>query len=589
MARQPLPDILAPHSADIIDAVLGNSRKDGDTSWHRREMDYPINRVRVGRRLRPLRDVSGLADSMQEIGLINRINLLPDGTLIAGRHRLAAAQSLGWETIPAVILELGELDTELAEIDENLRRTELTVLEQAQHFARRDEILRAKGLRAAASNGRNQYTEVGAPGAPTITTADMAEQMNISERAAQERLQIARAILPAVQDALASHPVANSTKGLLAIARQDEATQVAIADMLVDGGVASVTDALGILERLRKEAEVEEMRQSVVKSEESGSRQQGAELAKCRICKRPLTDPEHAAAGIGPCCAAKEAAGGDGGADAADWAEAWRERHDDTRLSRCQRLAAAIVPWAQAWTDDKGRTWRDVADKNPQHANSPFRQDLEAECKRRNIDVVGHALADTIRIIFDVLPTWSRPVWSDDTVQPEATPVSQRDGYDSDEWYTPAAYIEAARAVMGEIELDPASCALAQTVVKAARYIDKEHDGLRMPWCTPALWLNPPYSASQAWVDKLLDEFDDERTDAAIVLVNNATETRWFQAMLRRFPVCFPAARLQFWRHDHENVGARQGQALFILTRDERMRMQFASQFGQFGPVLSIH
>ena len=149
-------------------------------------------------------------------------------------------------------------------------------------------------------------------------------------------------------------------------------------------------------------------------------------------------------------------------------------------------------------------------------------------------------------------------------------------------------YIEAARLVLGEIELDPASCALANTVVKAERYIDKAHDGLRLPWCTGGLWLNPPYSATQEWVDKLIEEYDGERTDAAIVLVNNATETRWFQALLRRFPVCFPSSRLQFWRHDHENVGARQGQALFLLTRNRAQMGNFTAAFGQFGPVLWV-
>jgi ParB-like chromosome segregation protein Spo0J len=501
--RQPTPDILAPAAPDIIDAVFGAAAandRPGATTWHKRTIDYPVDRVRVGKRMRPQRDVSALAASMADpqVGLINAITLLPDGSLVAGRHRLAAAKLLGWKTIPAVIMELGELDAELVEIDENLRRSELTVLEEAQHQARRDEILRAKGLRAQASSGQNQHTNgaspVGAPGAPTITTAQMAAQIGMSERAAQERMQIARGITPLVQELIAEHPVANSTKGLLALARLDSAVQTAVARMLIDRRAESVTDAMGILEQeaAQRAQQLQDEQRGAVKSAEGGSRQQGAALGKCRICKRPLTDPAHAAAGIGPCCASKAASAG------------------------------------------------------------------------------------------------SATEGGEEQTEAPAVPVSQRDGYDSDEWYTPVVYIEAARLVLGEIELDPASCSLANTVVKAARYIDKAHDGLRLPWCTGGLWLNPPYSATQEWVDKLIEEFDEERTDAAIILVNNATETRWFQALLRRFPVCFPASRLQFWRHDHENVGARQGQALFLLTRDRAQMGNFTAAFGQFGPVLWV-
>ena len=149
--RTPTPNILAPAAPDIIDAVFGAAAAHDrpGTTWHKRAIDYPVDRVRVGKRMRPQRDISALAASMADpkIGLINAITLLPDGTLMAGRHRLAAAKLLGWKTIPAVIMELGELDAELVEIDENLRRSELTILEEAQHYARRDEIMQAKGLR----------------------------------------------------------------------------------------------------------------------------------------------------------------------------------------------------------------------------------------------------------------------------------------------------------------------------------------------------------------------------------------------------------------------------------------------------------
>jgi uncharacterized ParB-like nuclease family protein len=68
-----------------------------------------------------------------------------------------------------------------------------------------------------------------------------------------------------------------------------------------------------------------------------------------------------------------------------------------------RRLAAVIEPWVAAWVDDKGRTWRDVANRNPQHANSPFRQDLQAELARRGLRLSGMATGEAIRLAFQAL------------------------------------------------------------------------------------------------------------------------------------------------------------------------------------------
>lgn len=91
--------------------------------------------------------VAALEASIAEVGLINpiRVRVAGDGwEVIAGAHRLAATKNLGLAEIEAIVYAADDIDAELAMIDENLCRSELTASERAQATARRKTLYEQK-------------------------------------------------------------------------------------------------------------------------------------------------------------------------------------------------------------------------------------------------------------------------------------------------------------------------------------------------------------------------------------------------------------------------------------------------------------
>lgn len=157
-------------------------------------------------------------------------------------------------------------------------------------------------------------------------------------------------------------------------------------------------------------------------------------------------------------------------------------------------------------------------------------------------------------------------------------------GTENEGWYTPNAYIDAARVVMSGISLDPASSAEAQRVVQADRFYTVEDDGLVQDW-EGSVWLNPPYTKGivDAFAEKLVQEYGDGDVRAAICITNNATDTAWFHTLATRASAWFfPRGRTKFWtmRPDGtEETGAPlQGQVLTYFGPDP---LEFISEFEQ--------
>lgn len=154
---------------------------------------------------------------------------------------------------------------------------------------------------------------------------------------------------------------------------------------------------------------------------------------------------------------------------------------------------------------------------------------------------------------------------------------------ESDEWYTPQKYIKSARLVMGSIDVDPCTCEFAQTRVKAATYYTAEHNGLDKVWFGN-IWLNPPYSETGKWIDKLkfwlCYQFD------AIVLVNSKTETEWYQWCLENCRAfCLVKGRIQFEKEDGVKGTGRSGSTFFYFSNTIHGDIIFRNEFEKYGKV----
>jgi len=153
------------------------------------------------------------------------------------------------------------------------------------------------------------------------------------------------------------------------------------------------------------------------------------------------------------------------------------------------------------------------------------------------------------------------------------------------EWYTPAKYVDAARSVLGAIDIDPASCAQANRVVRAAAFYDAAADGLKRPW-TGRVWLNPPYGdICRYFVSRLLSRYETGDVTAAIVLLNANTDVDWFRGLWAH-PLCFTDHRISFESPAGDPGGGNPRGSVFAYMGPQPAL--FAATFRQFGAVVRL-
>lgn len=163
---------------------------------------------------------------------------------------------------------------------------------------------------------------------------------------------------------------------------------------------------------------------------------------------------------------------------------------------------------------------------------------------------------------------------------------------DSDAWYTPSTYVEAAREVMGGIDLDPFSSAKANESIKAGRFFNSQQSAFNSLWRRPGLdrslrvWMNPPYSSGVIGraVDTFLAQLAAGNIEQGIVLTNNATDTSWFGRLKGSCnAVCFTNHRISFESPDGKRIsGNTRGQTFFYFG-SEHTAAAFKERFSEFG------
>ena len=102
------------------------------------------------------------------------------------------------------------------------------------------------------------------------------------------------------------------------------------------------------------------------------------------------------------------------------------------------------------------------------------------------------------------------------------------------EYYTPQWVMDIIHKADPHIDLDPASCYLANRTVRAERYFTRDDDGLSRPWECDVLWMNHPFGryTNNLWVDKLIHEFRAGSIAKRAYCITFAnTATAWFQKL----------------------------------------------------------
>lgn len=195
------------------------------------ELDWTVESIRVGDRHRhDLGDLTELIESIHDLGMLQPITVSPDGTLICGARRLAAAKQLGLRQISVWVRSgiSSRLEKLLAESHDNTVRKPFSPAEGAGLYAE------LKALMAEEAARRQEATQFGSDIGAVHGSAESAEPSGRESRVKAARLVTGRMAYTRLEQVLELQTLAEDSDTPIALR---QAAMEALEHIEADGKV----------------------------------------------------------------------------------------------------------------------------------------------------------------------------------------------------------------------------------------------------------------------------------------------------------------------------------------------------------------
>ncbi|MCM1304834.1 MAG: ParB N-terminal domain-containing protein [Lachnospiraceae bacterium] len=210
-------------------------------------MKVPIGKIQIkeGRRSLDTAHAEELAASIRELGLLNPVTIDRENNLIAGLHRLEAVRLLGWTEVECTVSSLEGLKAELAEIDENIVRSDISALEYGEILLRRKEIYET--LHPEAKHGGDRRSD----GIKTTKcrfentrsfAEDTAEKLGVTRRTVERQIQMAKNLAPEAKDIIRDTDTRLSKKAAMKLSRLEPEQQKEAVGLLAAKEIKTVEE-----------------------------------------------------------------------------------------------------------------------------------------------------------------------------------------------------------------------------------------------------------------------------------------------------------------------------------------------------------